>query len=137
MFSYQVEAGNTISEYSAVPAIRKSKLISKSSFPSGASSCHLISSGRMNHYRHSLIRLLYLVNVLRNIRALYRNLKLSSHAIRISCAGSCFVIWIFNRKFQFFSFSFCATYFPISSCVVAPAATASLYSSIPFFSNVG
>ena len=44
----------------------------------------------MNHYRHSLIRLLYLVNVLRNIRALYRNLKLSSHAIRISCAGSYF-----------------------------------------------
>ncbi|CJC75967.1 Uncharacterised protein [Streptococcus pneumoniae] len=44
----------------------------------------------MNHCRHSLTRLLYLINVLRNIHVLYRNLKLSSHAIRISCAGSCF-----------------------------------------------
>ncbi|CKG18768.1 Uncharacterised protein [Streptococcus pneumoniae] len=44
----------------------------------------------MNHCRHSLTRLLYLINVLRNIHVLYQNSKLNSHAIRISCAGSCF-----------------------------------------------
>src|SRR5699024_12719300 len=46
-FSYHGDAGKITSEYSAVPAIRKSKLINKSSLPVGASSRHLISSGRM------------------------------------------------------------------------------------------
>src|SRR5699024_5443581 len=46
-FSYQVDAGKITSEYNAVPAILKSRLISKSSFPSAAFLRHLISWGRI------------------------------------------------------------------------------------------
>ena len=44
MFSYQVAAGKTISEYNGVAVILKSSDTNKSSFPS-VSSRHLISSG--------------------------------------------------------------------------------------------
>src|SRR5699024_2234069 len=45
-FSYQVAAGSTISETKVVEVLRKSVVSIKSSFPWGASSCHLIDCGR-------------------------------------------------------------------------------------------
>ena len=48
MFSYQVAAGKTISEYNGVAVILKSSDTNKSSFPS-VSSRHLISSGLSFH----------------------------------------------------------------------------------------
>ena len=44
-FSYQVAVGSTMSEYMQVVDIRKSSVTSRSSFPSGAWSCHLTSIG--------------------------------------------------------------------------------------------
>ena len=44
-FSYQVAAGNTTSDSSVVEVIRKSAETSRSSFPSGACSCHFTSLG--------------------------------------------------------------------------------------------
>ena len=46
-FSYQVAAGRTTSEKTVVLVCRKSMLISRSSFPSGACSCHFTSRGRL------------------------------------------------------------------------------------------
>src|SRR5581483_4234405 len=45
-FSYHVAAGRTTSENSALLVIRKSIVVSRSSFPRGASSRHLTSLGR-------------------------------------------------------------------------------------------
>jgi hypothetical protein len=45
-FSYQVAAGNTMSESNVVEVIRKSADSSRSSFPSGGSSCQATSCGR-------------------------------------------------------------------------------------------
>ena len=45
-FSYQVAAGSTTSESSVVDVIRKSALTSRSSFPSGGSSCQATLEGR-------------------------------------------------------------------------------------------
>jgi hypothetical protein len=45
-FSYQVAAGSTTSEKIVVLVIRKSRLSSRSSLPSGASSCQTTSLGR-------------------------------------------------------------------------------------------
>src|SRR5581483_11084418 len=45
-FSYQVAAGRTTSEKSAFEVIRKSIVVSRSSFPSGASSRQTTSEGR-------------------------------------------------------------------------------------------
>ena len=45
-FSYQVAAGRTTSEKIVVLVCRKSIVISRSSFPSGASSRHVTSTGR-------------------------------------------------------------------------------------------
>ena len=42
-FSYQVAVGSTMSEYMQVVDMRKSSVTSRSSFPSGASSCHTTS----------------------------------------------------------------------------------------------
>src|SRR5665811_1738058 len=44
-FSYQVAVGSTMSEYMQVVDMRKSMVTSRSSFPSGASSCHSTSWG--------------------------------------------------------------------------------------------
>src|SRR5665213_3218313 len=44
-FSYQVAVGSTISEYMQVVDMRKSSVTKRSSFPSGASSCHTTSIG--------------------------------------------------------------------------------------------
>ncbi len=44
-FSYQVAVGSTMSEYMQVVDIRKSSVTSRSSLPSGASSCQTTSSG--------------------------------------------------------------------------------------------
>src|SRR5450759_986407 len=44
-FSYQVAVGNTMSEYMQVVDILKSSVTRRSSFPSGAWSCHLTSIG--------------------------------------------------------------------------------------------
>src|SRR6266849_347861 len=44
-FSYQVAVGSTMSEYMQVVDIRKSSVTRRSSFPSGACSCHLTSIG--------------------------------------------------------------------------------------------
>src|SRR5512140_3564102 len=44
-FSYQVAVGSTMSEYMQVVDIRKSSVTKRSSFPSGASSCHFTSTG--------------------------------------------------------------------------------------------
>src|SRR5690554_3531235 len=46
-FSYQVAVGRTMSEYKQVVDMRKSRVTSKSSLPSGASSRHFTSSGLM------------------------------------------------------------------------------------------
>src|SRR5215469_18820786 len=45
-FSYHVAVGSTTSEYMQVVDMRKSSVTSRSSLPRGASSCHVISSGR-------------------------------------------------------------------------------------------
>src|SRR5689334_5847695 len=45
-FSYQVAVGNTMSEYTQVVDMRKSRVTRRSSFPFGASSCHATSLGR-------------------------------------------------------------------------------------------
>ncbi len=45
-FSYQVAAGSTMSLSSVELVMRKSAVMSRSSFPSGASSCHFTTSGR-------------------------------------------------------------------------------------------
>src|SRR6266540_2304568 len=42
-FSYQVAGGRTMSEYMHVVDMRKSSVTRRSSFPSGASSCHTTS----------------------------------------------------------------------------------------------
>src|SRR5665647_3539708 len=44
-FSYQLAVGRTMSEYMQVVDIRKSSVTSRSSFPSGAVSCHTTSDG--------------------------------------------------------------------------------------------
>src|SRR6476659_1681311 len=44
-FSYQLAVGRTMSEYMQVVDIRKSSVTSRSSFPSGALSCHTTSDG--------------------------------------------------------------------------------------------
>ena len=44
-FSYQVAVGRTMSEYMQVDDMRKSMVTMRSSFPSGASSCHFTSRG--------------------------------------------------------------------------------------------
>src|SRR6202162_4966977 len=44
-FSYQVAVGRTTSEYMHVVDMRKSSVTRRSSFPSGASSCHTTSRG--------------------------------------------------------------------------------------------
>ena len=44
-FSYQVAVGRTMSEYTQVVDMRKSSVTSRSSFPSGASSCQTTSLG--------------------------------------------------------------------------------------------
>ena len=46
-FSYQVAVGNTISEYRQVDDIRKSKVVTKSSFPVAPSATHSASLGIM------------------------------------------------------------------------------------------
>src|SRR5665811_27901 len=45
-FSYQVAGGRTTSLKTVVDVIRKSLVTNRSSFPSGASSCHFIVFGR-------------------------------------------------------------------------------------------
>ncbi|CKF45994.1 Uncharacterised protein [Streptococcus pneumoniae] len=112
--------------------------MSKSSFPSGASSCHFISSGR-NESLSSFINPFVVPNkCFKKYSCPLPELEIKFARQTNKLRGKLFLLSGSSiANFSSFSFSFCATYFPISSCVVAPAATASLYSSIPFFSNVG
>ena len=54
-FSYQVAAGSTMSELNVVDVLRKSVVSIKSNLPWGASSRHLIDSGRSSGLISSVV----------------------------------------------------------------------------------
>ena len=126
-FSYHVAAGNTISEYKPVEAIRKSISIKRSSLPASSASRHLISSGFTGASSSSRTPCLVPSKCFKKYSWPLEEepIRFARHTNKLRgwfslAAGSS------TQNCNSLFFNACATYWLISASVLAPAARASL-----------